>query len=175
MYDWKRRTNPTCGTTPGRPRTRTNTFSAARKNDAASIGNGWLHASPHPGHVAASALDVLSAESLRGELLELWTGGKIPTRAILMVTHNIEEAIFMADRVVLMDKAPGHVVSEVKVELPHPRDRKGTPFLAAVDRVYATLAGQTEAESVELGTAPGEPGRTRALPDVGIDDLAGLL
>jgi len=122
-----------------------------------------------------SALDVLSAESLRGELLELWTGGKIPTQAILMVTHNIEEAVFMADRIVVMDKAPGRVVAEVKVDLPHPRDRKSAAFLATIDRVYATLAGQTEAESVELGSAPGEPGRTRALPDVSINDLAGLL
>src|SRR4030042_3954949 len=54
-----------------------------------------------------SALDVLSAESLRGELLELWTGGNIPTRAILMATHHIEEAVFMADRIVGMDKDPG--------------------------------------------------------------------
>ncbi len=122
-----------------------------------------------------SALDVLSAEALRGELLELWTSGSIPTQAILMVTHNIEEAVFMADRIVVMDKSPGHVVSEVKIDLPHPRNRKSAPFLATIDRVYATLAGQTEAESVELGSAPGEPGRTRPLPDVGINDLAGLL
>ncbi len=122
-----------------------------------------------------SALDVLSAEALRGELLELWTSGSIPTQAILMVSHNIEEAVFMADRIVVMDKGPGRVVAEVKVDLPHPRDRKSPAFLARVDRVYATLAGQTEAESVELGTAPGEPGRTRALPDVDVNDLAGLL
>lgn len=122
-----------------------------------------------------SALDVLSAAALRGELLELWTSGSIPTQAILMVSHNIEEAVFMADRIVVMDKGPGRVVSEVKVGLAHPRDRKSATFLAMVDRVYATLAGQTEAESVELGTAPGEPGRTRALPDVDVNDLAGLL
>ncbi len=122
-----------------------------------------------------SALDVLSAAALRGELLELWTSGSIPTQAILMVSHNIEEAVFMADRIVVMDKGPGRVVSEVKVGLTHPRDRKSATFLAMVDRVYATLAGQTEAESVELGTAPGEPGRTRALPDVDVNDLAGLL
>ena len=122
-----------------------------------------------------SALDVLSAEALRGELLELWTSGSIPTQAILMVTHNIEEAVFMADRIVVMDKGPGRVVSQVKVEIPHPRNRKSAAFLATIDRVYATLAGQTEAESVELGTAPGEPGRTRALPPVDINHLAGLL
>jgi NitT/TauT family transport system ATP-binding protein len=122
-----------------------------------------------------SALDVLSAESLRGELLELWTGGNIPTRAILMATHNIEEAVFMADRIVVMDKDPGRVIMNLKVDLPHPRSRKDPKFLNLVDRVYMVLAGQTQPEHVELGTAPGEPGRTRALPHIIIDDLAGLL
>lgn len=122
-----------------------------------------------------SALDVLSAEALRGELLELWSGGNIPTRAILMVTHNIEEAVFMADRIVVMDKDPGRVVTELRVGLPHPRQRKAPEFREMVDRVYATLAGQTQPEHVELGTAPGEPGRTRALPHITINDLAGLL
>jgi NitT/TauT family transport system ATP-binding protein len=122
-----------------------------------------------------SALDVLSAEALRNELLELWTGGNIPTQAILMVTHNIEEAVFLADRIVVMDKEPGRVVAELKVTLPHPRQRKSTAFLAIVDRAYALLAGQTQAESLELGTAPGEPGKTRGLPHITINDLAGLL
>ncbi len=122
-----------------------------------------------------SALDVLSAEALRGELLELWTGGDIPTQAILMVTHNIEEAVFMADRIVVMDRNPGRVVAEVTVTLPHPRQRKSPEFLAVVDQVYATLAGQTQPEHLEMGSAPGEPGRTRALPHISINDLAGLL
>ncbi len=122
-----------------------------------------------------SALDVLSAESLRGELLELWTSGNIPTRAILMVSHNIEEVIFMADRIVVMDKEPGRIIAELKIPLPHPRQRQSDEFRALIDEVYALLAGQTEAESVELGVAPGEAGRIRSLPDVHIGDLAGLL
>ena len=122
-----------------------------------------------------SALDVLSAESLRGELLELWTSGALPTKAILMVTHNIEEATLLADRIVVMDKGPGRVVAEVKVELPHPRQRKAPPFLEVMDQVYAMLAGQTQPEHVEMGTAPGEAGQTRALPHIAISDLAGLL
>jgi len=81
----------------------------------------------------------------------------------------------MADRIVVMDKEPGRVISEIVVDLKHPRARQGTAFLATVDRVYGLLAGQTQAESVELGTAPGEPGRTRALPEASISDLAGLL
>ncbi len=122
-----------------------------------------------------SALDVLSAESLRGELMELWTSGSIPTQAILMVSHNIEEAVFMADRIVVMDKDPGRVVAEMKVDLPHPRQRKSSEFVAIVDRTYSLLAGQTQPEYLEMGSAPGEPGRTRALPEITINDLAGLL
>ncbi|RPJ39383.1 MAG: ATP-binding cassette domain-containing protein, partial [Chloroflexi bacterium] len=122
-----------------------------------------------------SALDVLSAESLRGELMELWSSGSIPTLAILMVSHNIEEAVLMADRIVVMDKDPGRVVHELKVSLPHPRQRKSFEFQAVVDQVYGMLAGQTQPEYIEQGTAPGEPGRTRRLPDIAISDLSGLL
>jgi len=122
-----------------------------------------------------SALDVLSAESLRSELMELWTGGGIPTKAILMVSHNIEEAVFMADRIVVMDKEPGRIVAEVKVGLQHPRQRKSEAFQKVMDKVYSILAGQTEPETIELGVAPGEQGRTRSLPNVTITDLAGLL
>ncbi len=122
-----------------------------------------------------SALDVLSAEALRGELLELWTSGNIPTRAILMVSHNIEEAVFMADRIVIMDKDPGRVISELAIDLPHPRPRKSPNFQALVDQVYGMLAGQTQPEAIELGTAPGESGRTRRLPQIHINDLVGLL
>jgi NitT/TauT family transport system ATP-binding protein len=122
-----------------------------------------------------SALDVLSADALRGELLELWTSGTIPTKAILMVTHNIEEAVWLADRIVLMQKEPGRVVTEVKVILPYPRRRKSLPFLEVVDQVYAILAGLTHPEHVEMVTAPGEAGRTRALPHTTINALAGLL
>lgn len=120
-----------------------------------------------------SALDVLSAESLRGELLELWTGGSIPTKAILMVSHNIEEAVFMADRIVVMGKEPGRIITETKVEFLHPRQRKSEEFQRMVDEVYGILAGQTV--PVELGAAPGEPDRIRALPKIAISDLAGLL
>ena len=92
-----------------------------------------------------------------------------------MVSHNIEEAVFMADRIVVMDKDPGRVVSDLRVELPHPRQRKSSEFQAVVDQVYAILAGQTQPEHIEMGTAPGEPGRTRGLPHVAISNLTGLL
>lgn len=122
-----------------------------------------------------SALDVLSAEALRGELMELWTGGQLPTKAILMVSHNIEEAISMADRVVVMGKEPGHIVSEFTVDMPHPRDRKSPRFEALTDRIYSAIAGRTEPEMKEIGTAPGKPGRTRILPNASVNALAGIV
>jgi NitT/TauT family transport system ATP-binding protein len=122
-----------------------------------------------------SALDVLSAEALRGELMELWTGGQLPTRAILMVSHNIEEAISMADRVVVMGKEPGRIVNEFAVDLPHPRDRKNPRFEQMIDRIYGAIAGRTEPEMKEVGTAPGTPGPTRILPNASVNALAGML
>ena len=121
-----------------------------------------------------SALDVLSAEALRGELMELWLSKSIPTQAILMVTHNIEEAVLMADRIIIMDKDPGHVVAEMAVTLRHPRQRKDTAFQAIVDKVYAAVAGKTLTEAEELGNAPGQ-GRLRRLPRARLNALAGLL
>jgi NitT/TauT family transport system ATP-binding protein len=122
-----------------------------------------------------SALDVLSAEALRGELLDLWTSGGIPTKAILMVTHNIEEAVFMADRIVIMEKDPGRVIADLKVPLPHPRQRKSSVFMDLIDQVYTTMAGQTQPEHVEFGSQPGETGRLRPLPETQISVLVGLL
>jgi NitT/TauT family transport system ATP-binding protein len=121
-----------------------------------------------------SALDVLSAEALRGELMELWLNKSIPTQAILMVTHNIEEAVFMADRLIIMDKDPGRIMAEMSVNLRHPRQRKDTAFQAIVDKVYAAVAGKTLPEAEELGQAPGK-GKTRRLPQARLNAMAGLL
>lgn len=122
-----------------------------------------------------SALDVLSAESLRRELMALWRSGQLPTKAILMVSHNIEEAISMSDRIVVMGKEPGHIVTEFTVDLPHPRDRKDPRFETLTDRIYAAIAGKTLPESHEIGTAPGLPGQTRILPNASVSALTGLL
>ena len=122
-----------------------------------------------------SALDVLSAETLRGELLDLWTSGSIPTKAILMVTHNIEEAVFMADRIMIMEKDPGRIIADLKVPLAHPRHRKSSVFLDLIDQVYTTMAGQTQPEHVEFGSQPGEMGRLRPLPEIQINVLLGFL
>jgi len=92
-----------------------------------------------------------------------------------MVSHNIEEAVFFADRIVVMDKDPGRIIANHVINLPHPRQRKSPEFQKNVDQVYALLAGQTRSEREEYGSAPGEPGITRRLPGVDIGDLAGLL
>jgi NitT/TauT family transport system ATP-binding protein len=122
-----------------------------------------------------SALDVLSAEALRGELMELWLKKKIPTKAILMVTHNIEEAVLMADRIVIMGKDPGHIVTEIRVTLRQPRQRKDTAFQSLVDKVYAAVAGQSKPNEEALGTRPGQPGATRPLPNSQLSAVAGLV
>ena len=116
-----------------------------------------------------SALDVLSAEALRGELLELWLTKAIPTKAILMVTHNIEEAVLMSDRVVVMAKNPGRVLAEIPVPLRHPRKRQDTAFQAIVDKIYAAVAGRTRPEAETLAQA------ARKLPKARLNALAGLM
>jgi NitT/TauT family transport system ATP-binding protein len=122
-----------------------------------------------------SALDVLSAEALRGELIELWQRRAMSTEAVLMVTHNIEEAVELADRILVMAKDPGRIVTEMQVALRHPRNRKDVAYQAMVDRVYAAVTGRTATEAELLGIVPGAPGATRRLPHARLEALAGLL
>ena len=86
-----------------------------------------------------SALDVLTAENLRSELLQLWHKKTIPTQAIFLVTHNIEEAVLLADRIIVLGRNPGHVRVDFKVGIAHPRDRKTTAFTQLVDYIYKVL------------------------------------
>ncbi len=87
-----------------------------------------------------SALDVLTAENLRSELLELWQKKTIPTQSIFLVTHNIEEAVLLADRIIVLGRNPGHVRTDFKVTtLPQPRDRKAAAFTQIVDYIYKVL------------------------------------
>lgn len=92
-----------------------------------------------------SALDVLTAENLRSQLLELWIGKQIPTRAVFLVTHNIEEAIFLADRVVVIGRNPARIRADFAIPISHPRDRAAAPFISLVDYVYKILT-QPDAE-----------------------------
>ena len=86
-----------------------------------------------------SALDVLTAENLRSELMELWQKKTIPTRAIFIVTHNIEEAVLLADRIIVLGRNPGHVRVDFRVTLAQPRDRKSSLFTQLVDYIYTVL------------------------------------
>src|ERR1700728_823194 len=86
-----------------------------------------------------SALDVLTAENLRSELLELWAKKSMPTQAIFIVTHNIEEAVLLADRIIVLGRNPGHIRTDFKVQIAHPRDRKSEPFTQLVDYIYKVL------------------------------------
>jgi len=111
-----------------------------------------------------SALDVLTAENLRGEILDLWAEGKIPTRAIVVVTHNIEEAVLLADRIVILGTNPGIIRAEMPVELARPRSRDDADFQALTDTVYAMMTNPTVMlEDVVKGYTP-EPEQAAAAP-----------
>ena len=107
-----------------------------------------------------SALDVLTAENLRSELLELWMNKKMPTTAIFVVTHNIEEAVLLADRVIVLGRNPGHIRSDFEIDIPQFRDRKSPRFLAYVDYIYKTLTKPDEQASVPGKAA--QPGDSKA-------------
>jgi NitT/TauT family transport system ATP-binding protein len=123
-----------------------------------------------------SALDVLTAENLRNELIKLWEGKGAPVKSILIVTHNIEEAVLLADRVLVLSSNPGRIRAELSVDLPRPRDRHDPRFEALVDTIYGILTGReqaaaaaVEAEAEVARPAPGQPMATpinTPLPDV---------
>ncbi|MFB7124527.1 nitrate/sulfonate/bicarbonate ABC transporter ATP-binding protein [Kitasatospora sp. NPDC056273] len=128
-----------------------------------------------------SALDVLTAENLRGELMELWDSGQFPTRAVVLVTHNIEEAVLMADRVVVLGARPyGTIRETVEVDLERPRDRDSAAFDERVDRVYRIMTGRPkDARAPGRTDQPGpDPDRrtvaSTPLPTAGVDGLSGL-
>ena len=89
-----------------------------------------------------SALDVLTAENLRTDLIELWGQKQLPTKGIILVTHNIEEAVLMCDRVLLFSSNPGRVSSEIRIDLPQPRDRTSPAFEEYVDRIYVEMTAR---------------------------------
>jgi len=118
-----------------------------------------------------SALDVLTAESLRGELMDLWIGRKIPTRAILIVTHNIEEAALLADRVVVLGNDPGHVRSDLRIDLARPRTREDSDVQAFSDELYQLL---TRPEAAREAAQPDARVAQPPLPHARVGALAGF-
>ena len=121
-----------------------------------------------------SALDVLTAETLRTDLLDLWCEGRMPIRSILLVTHNIEEAVLMSDRILVLASNPGRIIAEIKVNLPQPRNRVDPAFRALVDDIYARMTTKSTATPAREGIFPGT-GISMSLPEVSTNTLAGLL
>lgn len=121
-----------------------------------------------------SALDVLTAETLRTDLLDLWAEGRMPIKSILIVTHNIEEAVLMCDRILVFSSNPGRVAAEIKVDLPQPRDRLDPPFRALVDDIYTRMTARAAPEPARDGVFPGT-GIQMVLPRVSTNSLAGLI
>src|SRR4249920_63191 len=93
-----------------------------------------------------SALDVLTAGTLRNDFLDLWCEGQLPIRSVLLVTHNIEEAVLMCDRILVFSSNPGRVVTEIDVALPQPRDRLDPQFRELVERIYVAMTAQAVTE-----------------------------
>ena len=129
-----------------------------------------------------SALDVLTAANLRGELTRLWEGKEFPVKAILIVTHNIEEAVQLADRILVLSSNPGRIRAELAVAMPRPRDRHDPGFEQLVDTVYGILTGREDAAERAADAVgespPGAPAPTPAdlpLPEVSAGGLSGLL
>jgi NitT/TauT family transport system ATP-binding protein len=131
-----------------------------------------------------SALDVLTAENLRGEIDDLWNAGHFPAKSVLIVTHNIEEAVFLADRVIVLGSNPGHVRGEVAIGLPRPHDRNTEQFKRLTEYLYGVMtnpAMTVESHSAHAG-APAAPRGAKApspfarpLPHVRVGTVSGLV
>jgi NitT/TauT family transport system ATP-binding protein len=117
-----------------------------------------------------SALDVLTAELLRTDLVEMWREGKLPIKSILLVTHNIEEAVLMCDRSMVLSSNPGTITAEIAIPLPHPRDRQEPQFQELVDEIYSVLTKR----KVQTAT-PGAGAIAQVLPTATVDAMAGMI
>ncbi len=123
-----------------------------------------------------SALDVLTAETLRTDFLDLWSEGQMPIRGVILVTHNIEEAVLMCDRILVFGSNPGRILSEIKVTLPQPRKRLDPHFRELVERIYVEMTSRRSG-AVSSGRTERFPGLGigSVLPPVSSNLLAGLL
>jgi len=122
-----------------------------------------------------SALDVLTAETLRTDFLDLWGEGKLPIKGVMLVTHNIEEAVLMCDRILLFSTNPGHIISEVAVDLKQPRNRLDPQFRDLVEKIYVAMtARKVPPPSIGTVAAPAITINT-VLPRVSANLLSGLI
>jgi NitT/TauT family transport system ATP-binding protein len=122
-----------------------------------------------------SALDVLTAETLRTDFLDLWSEGRMPIKGVILVTHNIEEAVLMCDRILVFGSNPGRILSEIKVSLPQPRNRLDPSFRELVERIYVEMTARPQAgASARHERFPGL-GIGSQYPQVSSNLLAGLM
>jgi NitT/TauT family transport system ATP-binding protein len=121
-----------------------------------------------------SALDVLTAETLRTDFLDLWSEGRMPIRGVILVTHNIEEAVLMCDRILVFGSNPGRILSEIKVTLPQPRNRLDPSFRELVEKIYVEMTARPQSAPARQERFPGL-GIGSQLPQVGTNLLSGLM
>jgi NitT/TauT family transport system ATP-binding protein len=122
-----------------------------------------------------SALDVLTAETLRTDFLELWGEDKLPIKGVILVTHNIEEAVLMCDRILLFSTNPGRIISEIAVDLKQPRNRLDPRFRDLVEKIYVAMTARTQTPlQIGMTAAPAATLNT-VLPRVSANLLAGLV
>jgi NitT/TauT family transport system ATP-binding protein len=121
-----------------------------------------------------SSLDVLTAETLRGDLLDLWDARRIPTKGIVFVSHNIEEAVEVADRILIFSSDPGRIRAQIPITLPRPRSSEGAAFRQIVDQVYTLLTTEPGRDG-RRGAKPEPIGIGHRLPDASVQQLSGLL
>src|SRR5580692_3600282 len=120
-----------------------------------------------------SALDVLTAETLRTDFLELWGEGKLPIKGVILVTHNIEEAVLMCDRILLFSSNPGRIISDIPVDLKQPRDRLDPQFHDMVEKIYVAMTAR-KAAPTQFGAVPAATMNT-VLPRVSANLMSGLM
>lgn len=122
-----------------------------------------------------SALDILTVETLRNDFIDLWIQGQLPIKSVIIVTHNIEEAVAMCDRVILLSSNPGRVAAEISIDLQHPRVNTDPEFRKIVDNLYVLMTTKEDGKAApRKDTFPGT-GRYMALPDMATNRLTGLL
>ena len=122
-----------------------------------------------------SALDVLTAETLRTDFLDLWCEGRMPIKAVILVTHNIEEAVLMCDRVLVFGSHPGRILSDIPVKLPQPRNRLDPSFRTLVERIYVEMTARPDAAAGPATSSFREPASAPCCPTFHRTCVSGLM
>jgi|ERR1700754_317579 len=122
-----------------------------------------------------SALDVLTAENLRNEINGLWQAGNFPAQSVLIVTHHIEEAVLLSDRIIILGANPGHIRGEIAVDMPRPRDRNSTHFKVLVDHIYTVMTNPTAEVGTAVAIEKQSSPYTTPLPHARAGGISGLL